>query len=61
MFVHLTKRTEFLVCVCLFNKQTNFPPNSSRTVRQTFGSFAALNQTYQQPHSPSTQKIPNFT
>ncbi|MFS7994866.1 hypothetical protein Hanom_Chr12g01111131 [Helianthus anomalus] len=23
MFVHLTKRTEFLVCVRLFNKQTN--------------------------------------
>ncbi|MFS8024678.1 hypothetical protein Hanom_Chr16g01466211 [Helianthus anomalus] len=23
MFVHLTKRTKFLVCVCLFNKRTN--------------------------------------
>ncbi|MFS7977902.1 hypothetical protein Hanom_Chr10g00909431 [Helianthus anomalus] len=23
MFVHLTKRTKFLVCVRLFNKQTN--------------------------------------
>ncbi|MFS7960478.1 hypothetical protein Hanom_Chr08g00703601 [Helianthus anomalus] len=23
MFVHLTKRTEFLVCVRLFNKRTN--------------------------------------
>ncbi|MFS7969782.1 hypothetical protein Hanom_Chr09g00813221 [Helianthus anomalus] len=23
MFVHLTKRTKFLVCVCLFNKRMN--------------------------------------
>ncbi|MFS7994143.1 hypothetical protein Hanom_Chr12g01102401 [Helianthus anomalus] len=23
MFVHLTKRTKFRVCVCLFNKRTN--------------------------------------
>ncbi|MFS7907653.1 hypothetical protein Hanom_Chr01g00073861 [Helianthus anomalus] len=23
MFVHLTKQTEFLVCVCWFNKRTN--------------------------------------
>ncbi|MFS8014579.1 hypothetical protein Hanom_Chr15g01346171 [Helianthus anomalus] len=23
MFVHLTKRTKFLGCVCLFNKRTN--------------------------------------
>ncbi|KAJ0935339.1 hypothetical protein HanRHA438_Chr03g0117961 [Helianthus annuus] len=41
MFVHLTKRTVF---VCLLNErtQTNFTPNSSRTVRPTFGSFTAL-------------------
>ncbi|MFS7909667.1 hypothetical protein Hanom_Chr02g00097301 [Helianthus anomalus] len=33
MFVHLTKRTKFLVRVRLFNK---------RTYRRTFGSFTAL-------------------
>ncbi|MFS7987782.1 hypothetical protein Hanom_Chr11g01026941 [Helianthus anomalus] len=42
MFVHLTKRKKFLVRVRLFNKRTNFPPNSLRTVHRTFGSFTAL-------------------
>ncbi|KAJ0502981.1 putative heme oxygenase HugZ-like superfamily [Helianthus annuus] len=45
MFVHLTKRTKFLVRVRLFSKRTNtneLPPNGSQTVRRTFGSFAAL-------------------
>ncbi|MFS7998539.1 hypothetical protein Hanom_Chr12g01155051 [Helianthus anomalus] len=33
MFVHLTKRTKFLVCVRLFNKRTNFffQKNNKRT------------------------------
>ncbi|KAJ0878079.1 hypothetical protein HanRHA438_Chr10g0435641 [Helianthus annuus] len=33
MFVHLTKRTKFLVRVCSIIEQTNFPPNGSQTVR----------------------------
>ncbi|MFS7965311.1 hypothetical protein Hanom_Chr09g00760781 [Helianthus anomalus] len=45
MFVHLTKKTEFLVRVRLCNKRTNtneLLTNGSRTVHLTFGSFAAL-------------------
>ncbi|MFS7982476.1 hypothetical protein Hanom_Chr10g00963411 [Helianthus anomalus] len=44
MFVHLTKRTKFLVRVCLFNKRTN--TNNRRTVHELFAECLVRLQLY---------------
>ncbi|MFS8004178.1 hypothetical protein Hanom_Chr13g01222641 [Helianthus anomalus] len=45
MFVHLTKRTKFLVRVCLFSKRTNTNElPAERFTNCSPGSFAALHR-----------------